>query len=316
MSLRRDEVPDRIDELRSLVGTRTAGAPEAVERNDIRDFAEAIRWPAEPLPRYVDETAAAKTWAAGIVAPPTYLSRLARVRGFSLPMPVPPWWSALPGVLASVEVELRDPIRPGDTLVAEATIREIAVQETDHGVAAGIVRDFDFTNQRGAAAGRTRRIVAKFLDGPMFDRAGLPDGLGGLRPPPRADPGAERLPAFSRAVGLLELNRFAGANREWGQYHMDPEFARSLGLRSALVIEHLKLAYLANMLEDWLGATGRIRHLTASFLALDTVPVTLTTGGLARRMGSTHSAARDVAVWIEDGDGRLGTIGTAVVEPG
>jgi acyl dehydratase len=314
VSLRREEVAGGIEELRALVGTRTTGEVEVVERNDILDFAQAIRWPADPLPRYVDEAAAARTWAGGIVAPPTYFSRLARIRGFSLPMPVPAWWSPLPGMLASVDVELREPVRPGDALSPEATIRDIAVQETANGTLAGIVRDFEFTNQRGEPVGRTRRIVAKYLDAPMFDRTGLPDTLGGLAVPPAPPPTREGLPAFSRPVTLMELNRFAGANREWGRYHMDPEFARTLGLGGALVIEHLKLAYLANMLEDWLGDEGRIRRLAASFLALDTVPTTLTTGGLAAGTVAAGGPARDVAVWIHDDRGRLGTIGTAVVE--
>jgi hypothetical protein len=113
----------------------------------------------------------------------------------------------------------------------------------------------------------------------------------------------------------MELNRFAGANREWGLYHMDPEFARSLGLASALVIEHLKLAYLANMLEDWLGEDGRIRRLAASFLALDVAGTKLTTHGLAPAMGTTGGMT-ECAVWIEDDLGRIGTIGSAAVERG
>jgi acyl dehydratase len=304
----------RIAALRSLIGSTTTGADEPVERNDIRDFAEAIRWPQEPLARYVDEDAARKTPAGGIVAPPTYFSRLARVRGFSLPMPVPAWWSPLPGILASVEVEPGVPIRPGDTLRPVATIRDVAVQDTEQGMLAGIVRDFEFTNQAGERAGRTRRTVAKFLDGPLFDRRDLEDRLGGHAPPRPAAPGDVALPAFTRSVTLMELNRFAGANREWGLYHMDPEFARSLGLRGALVIEHLKLAYLANMLEDWLGETGRIRRLAASFLSLDVVPTTLTTGGLAGPAPTAGKAVYECSIWIQDDPGRLGTVGSAEVE--
>jgi acyl dehydratase len=316
MSHRRAEVEHRVDELRSLIGTQVTGPEERVELNDIRDFAEAIRWPADPLPRYVDEAAAARTWAGGIVAPPTYLSRLARIRGFSLPMPVPGWWSPLPGILASVEVELLGPIRPGDVLTPEATIRDILVQEAAHGTLVGIERDFEFTNRAGERVGRTRRTVAKFLDGSLFDRTDLPDALGGLPAPGSPEPGDIGLPPFSRPVTLMELNRFAGANREWGLYHMDPDFARTLGLHGALVIEHLKLAYLANMLEDWLDGSARIRTLAASFLALDVVPTTLTTGGVARPPCGDDGIATDVSVWIADDRGRIGTIGRASVGRG
>jgi acyl dehydratase len=307
-------VSERVDELRSLIGTRTTGAVELVERNDIRDFAEAIRWPAEPLPRYVDEAQARRTWAHGIAAPPTFLSRLARIRGFSLPMPVPPWWSPLPGLLASVEIEMDIPIRPGDALRPEATVVDIASLETSQGSLVGIVRDFDFTNQFDEHVGRTRRTVAKFIDGPIFDRTGTDDRMGGQAPPGPAGPNHQALPSFSRKVTLMELNRFAGANREWGLYHMDPDFARQLGLGGAFVIEHLKLAYLANMLEDWLGEAGRIRRLTASFLGLDVAGTTLTTHGLVPSGGDPPPTR--CSVWIEDDLGRMGTIGSAIVERG
>src|SRR5262245_41618686 len=103
MTLDGGELRRRIEELDSLIGTETTRAAERVERTDIQDLAEAVRWPAEPLPRYLDDVAASRTWAQGITAPPSYLSRLARIRGFSLPMPVPAWWPPLPGGLASVE---------------------------------------------------------------------------------------------------------------------------------------------------------------------------------------------------------------------
>jgi acyl dehydratase len=305
-------VAEQLAELRSLIGTRTTGAIELVERNDIRDFAEAVRWPEAPLPRYVDERHARRTRTGGIVTPPTYLSRLARIRGFSLSMPVPAWWSPLPGILASVEVEQDLPIRPGDALLPEATVVDIAVHETPRGTLAGVVRDFQFTNQLGEHVGRTRRTVAKFLDASLFERTGLEDRLGGLAPPRPAEAGDVALPAFERQVTLMELNRFAGANREWGQYHMDPEFARRLGLAGALVIEHLKLAYLANMLEDWLGDDGRIRRLAASFLALDTVPTTLATRGWARP-SLVEPGVFECSIWIGDERGLAGTIGIAEV---
>ena len=267
----------------------------------------------------MDDEAAARTWAGGIAAPPTYLSRLARIRGFSLPMPVPAWWSPLPGCLASVEVDLAAPIRPGDVLRPAAMIRDIAVQETPQGTLAGIVRDFDFTNQAGEHVGRTRRIVAKFLDAPLFDRTGLVDGLGGLRPPLNPVPADERLPAFSRAaVSAHGALLFAAAPEpRAGLYHMDPEYARSLGLGGALVIEHLKLAYLANMLEDWAwGSEGGLPARGPRFSRWTSCPRRCTTGGLAPRPAPTGlrrtlpSGSRTIAAaWELDP-------GTAFVERG
>jgi hypothetical protein len=112
----------------------------------------------------------------------------------------------------------------------------------------------------------------------------------------------------------MELNFFAGANREWGQYHMDPTFARDLGLRDVLVIENLKLAYLANMLEDWVGEDGWSQRLAVEYTRLDVVGDTLTARGqVTREWTAAGRAYAECEVWLENPDGEQGTVGTAVV---
>ena len=172
-----------------------------------------------------------------------------------------------------------------------------------------------FANQLDEVVGRTRRTIGKFFDSPLLDRTGLDDPIGGQPAPPRPRATDRALPPFSRTVTLMELNRFAGANREWGLYHMDADYARGLGLAGPLVLEHLKLAYLANLLEDWLGDDGRIARIGASFLALDIAGTTLTAHGQLDSSPASGGAGGGCTIWIEDASGRAGTIGTAIVLP-
>ena len=120
-------------------------------------------------------------------------------------------------------------------------------------------------------------------------------------------------PGRSAAFGI-NANVFAGANREWGQYHMDRDFARSVGLEDVLVLESLKMAYVANMLEDWVGENGWIQRIALAYPGLDRLGDTLSARGrVDRRYEQDAAAYADCSVWIENQNGERGTVGTATV---
>ncbi len=148
----------------ALIGTEQTGEPDYVERNDVRFFAEATRLPDAPKRLYTDEAYARKTRYGGIIAPPTYLTRLARRAGlpWPLPPPFPEWIQALPGVNAGAAIELREPLRPGDTISTTAKIVDICEKQGSRGTLILVVRDFEFTNQLGQYVGKTRRTTIKF----------------------------------------------------------------------------------------------------------------------------------------------------------
>lgn len=122
------------------------------------------------------------------------------------------------------------------------------------------------------------------------------------------------IPPFSSQVTYMELNQFAGANREWGLYHMDPDYSRGLGLKDVIVMGNLKMAYIANMVEDWLGTEARIQKIEASYRGLDYVGDTLTCRGrVTRKFSDGERTYIECETWVENQRGEKGTTGSATI---
>src|SRR5262245_23600071 len=96
-------------DVKAVLGSELTGDPDLIERNDVKFFAEAIRLPDAPKRLYVDEVYARGTRFGGIIAPPTYFTRLARLGGYGWPLPLPQWLDERPGVNAGAEVEMLEP---------------------------------------------------------------------------------------------------------------------------------------------------------------------------------------------------------------
>jgi acyl dehydratase len=112
----------------------------------------------------------------------------------------------------------------------------------------------------------------------------------------------QEIPPFSRKVTYMELNRFAGANDEYVLIHMDPDYAKNTAkLPDVIVMGNLKLAYIANMLQDWIGEDGWLQKLGVEYRQMDVVHSTLTAKGKVtgkREDGGKHLV--DLDVWIEN----------------
>jgi acyl dehydratase len=150
------------EELKALVGSEMTGEPDYVDRNDIRFYAEAIRLPNPPNPLYVDEVYARRSARRGLVAPPTYMTRLARRGGYPWAMPLPDWLEQRPGVNAGAEVEMVEPIHAGDVIRTRAHVVDVYEREGSKGKLLFLICDFEFTNQLDQYVGKTRRITIKF----------------------------------------------------------------------------------------------------------------------------------------------------------
>lgn len=126
----------------------------------------------------------------------------------------------------------------------------------------------------------------------------------------------QEIPPFSQPVTYMELNRFAGANDEYVLIHMDPDYAKNTAkLPDVIVMGNLKLAYIANALEDWAGEDGWIEKLAVDYRKMDVVHSTLSAKGKVtgkRQENGKHLV--DLEVWVENDKGEVTTPGTAVVE--
>ena len=125
----------------------------------------------------------------------------------------------------------------------------------------------------------------------------------------------QEVPPFSRKVTYMELNRFAGANDEYVLIHMDPDYAKNVAkLPDVIVMGNLKLAYIANALEDWAGEDGWVQKLGVDYRKMDVVHSTLTAKGkVARKFQEDGTHLVDLEVWLENDKGEVTTPGRATV---
>jgi acyl dehydratase len=298
-------------DIKALIGTALTGDPDYIERNDIRYFAEAIRLPIPPKPLYSNELHARTTRYGGLIAPPTFFTRLARRNGFPWAMALPQWLQDRTAVGEAVEIEAKQPLRAGDIIFTRGKVADIYERDGSKGKLIYLVRDFEFTNQLGQYVGKIRRTLVKFPESLPFDR---PDEAATIAFRERSSSDESAVSPYSNTITLMQVNQFAGANREFGRYHMDREFAQSLKLPDVLMIETLKTAYVANMLEDNFGENMFIERLITSWPVMDYVGDTLTCHGTIRsksiRDARTHV---EVDVWMENQRREIGTVGSATV---
>jgi len=77
------------------------------------------------------------------------------------------------------------------------------------------------------------------------------------------------VPPFVRTTGLANWNRYAAVNDEFIDIHMDDESARAVGMPGVFGMGNLRIAYLHNLLADWLGDDGDITELRCEFRGLN-----------------------------------------------
>jgi len=114
-----------------------------VTKEEILNFAAAL---GETNPLYTDEAAAAQSPYGGLVAPPTFVTKL-RPKKFT-PEHLPRFGKI--GFDGGRDVELHAPVRPGDVLTMVSTIHDIYEKTGRTGSMYFIVIRNEVTNQQGA----------------------------------------------------------------------------------------------------------------------------------------------------------------------
>ncbi len=87
------------------------------------------------------------------------------------------------------------------------------------------------------------------------------------------------VPSFVRTTGLQNWNRYAAVNDEFIDIHMDDESARAVGMPGVFGMGNLRIAYLHNMLRDWVGDAGDIAEFRCEFRGTNLKGDTLTGHG-------------------------------------
>ena len=124
----------------------------------------------------------------------------------------------------------------------------------------------------------------------------------------------DELPVFQRRTGFAEWNRYAAVNDEFVPIHMDDEAGRAAGFQSALGMGNLQIAYLHNLVRDWLGDRGRILTLSCRFNAPNLKDTIICAGGHVTAVTPREKGVEiALDVWTADAAGNRLAPGTCTV---
>ena len=132
----------------------------------------------------------------------------------------------------------------------------------------------------------------------------------------------EELPVFTRATGFPVWNRFAAVNDEFVPIHMDDEAGRAAGMPGAFGMGNLQLAYLHNLVREWLGERGRILRMQCRFRSVNHKGQQVTARGrvtsvqrqtVQQTVQQTAGLVVELDVWTEDQDGNQLAPGSCTV---
>ncbi len=124
----------------------------------------------------------------------------------------------------------------------------------------------------------------------------------------------DQIEPFVRSTGLANWNRFAAVNDEFIPIHMDDAEAVKVGQPAAFGMGNLRVAYLHNALEAWLGDAGGIIEVAAQFRGLNFAGDVLTAGGSVTGVESTEAATLvRLAMSVDNQNGVDTTPTTAIV---
>jgi len=79
----------------------------------------------------------------------------------------------------------------------------------------------------------------------------------------------EPLPVFERTTGFGHWNRYAAVNDEFIDVHMDSAAAQAAGQSDVFGMGNLRIAYVHNVLHDWLNGEGDLAEFGCQFRQLN-----------------------------------------------
>jgi len=127
--------------------------------------------------------------------------------------------------------------------------------------------------------------------------------------------GDELPPLVKPPVDRLQIARYAGAAQDWNPLSVDEQYARNAGFPSALVPAMISMAFLGELLVDWVRG-ARLRKFQSRFVKIVWPGDVLTSRGrvVDRRFEAPGRYAIDVEAWAENQRGELVVRGLATFQ--
>lgn len=266
----------------------------------IGQFADAI---GDANPVYRDETAARAAGYTAIPAQPTFVTR------FRMPFAEagldPEHSQVLHG---EQEYSYTRPLVAGDTLDVRHSVASI--------------------RQSGRAGGMAILTLEQWLDDLDGQRVGLgkaiiivrdldPNAAAGAASAsskPAADPQGERVSSLTKTVTQEQINAYADVSGDHNPIHINPDAARSVGLSGTIAHGMLSMAFLGELLTDWLATQpergGYVSRLRVRFQGMVSPGDTITCSGV---LGPINDNVQKLDLWINNQRGERVTTGDADV---
>jgi acyl dehydratase len=281
----------------SLVGHVSERQRGVIEAVVIRQFADAI---GDNNPVYRDDSAARAAGYAAIPAQPTFVTR------FRMPFAEagldPEHSQVLHG---EQEYTYTRPLVAGETL------------DVRHAVAS--------VRQSNRAGGMAVLTLEQWLDDSAGQRVGLGKAIvitRDLEPGAAAsaasgakvtaDPEGERITPLIKTVTQEQINAYADVSGDHNPIHLDPVVARSVGLDGTIAHGMLSMAFLGQLLTDWLATQpergGWVTRLRVRFQGMVSPGDSITCAGA---LGPVTENLQRLELWINNQRGERVTTGDA-----
>jgi acyl dehydratase len=284
----------------TLAGYETAKLAVTFEASAVARFADAI---GDPNPIFRDAERARAAGFTAPLAPPTFVVR------YLVPLAEVGLDTAHAQVLhAEQEYEYARAPLVGDALSLWHRVASVRQSRRPDGMAIMVVETL------GEAAGGTPLFTGRSK---LLVREGEAGGSSA-----RADDAPGRATAPEGApVGPLvkwvtqeQITAYAEAGGDHNPIHLDPAAARAVGLDGTIAHGMLTMAFMGQLLTDWLAAQptpgGWVTRLRTRFQAMVRPGDTLTITGT---LGAREAGTQRVDVWAENQRGERVTSGSAAV---
>jgi acyl dehydratase len=117
---------------------------------------------------------------------------------------------------------------------------------------------------------------------------------------------------YSRKVTQAQINAYADASGDHNPIHLDPEFARSVGLPGTIAHGLLEMGILAESIASWAGGSANLLSLSCRFSKPLLPGDTIICSGTVTSVDDAGVATLSVAATSDRGD-RVLTNGRATV---
>ena len=125
-----------------------------------------------------------------------------------------------------------------------------------------------------------------------------------------------KLPSKTKGpLTVTDFVVFAGASGDFAQIHHDREHAKNIaGLPDLILHGQCKLAFMVQVITDWIGVEGHIKKVGGQYRGMDIIGDTVISGGsVARKYVEGGENLVDLELWNENPRAGFTVIGHGTV---